>query len=71
MSNTRELGLNELEKVSGGGWDPGGTNYGAAWAAAQAATQTAPTPAEWKAIGEQISANYIANHSPHLGQPLK
>jgi hypothetical protein len=50
-----------------GAWDPGGQEYGARWAAARAA----PTPAEWKAIGEQLSATYIANHSPHLGQPRK
>ncbi len=62
MSNTRELGLHELEEVSGAGvWD----EYGAARAA------HAPTQAEWTAIGKQLSAIYIADHPPHLGQPLK
>jgi hypothetical protein len=31
----------------------------------------APTPAEWRAIGEMLSANYISSHSPSLGSPLK
>jgi hypothetical protein len=61
-----ELTDEELNTVTGA-WDPGGQEYGARWAAARAA----PTPAEWKAIGEQLSAIYIANHSPHLGRPLK
>jgi hypothetical protein len=61
-----ELTNEELSTVAGA-WDPGGQEYGAHWAAARAA----PTPAEWKAIGEQLSAIYIANHSPHLGRPLK
>ena len=61
-----ELSNEELAIVTGA-WDPGGQEYGARWAAAR----SAPTPAEWKAIGEQLSAIYIANHSPHLGRPLK
>jgi hypothetical protein len=61
-----ELTDEELNTVTGA-WDRGGQEYGARWAAARAA----PTPAEWKAIGEQLSAIYIANHSPHLGRPLK
>ena len=62
-----ELTDEELNTVTGA-WDPGGQEYGAHWAAARRA---AHTPAEWKAIGEQLSAIYIANHSPHLGRPLK
>jgi hypothetical protein len=61
-----ELTNEELETVTGA-WDRGGQEYGARWAAARAA----PTAAEWRAIGEQLSAIYIANHPPHLGQPLK
>ena len=56
----------ELNTVTGA-WDPGGKEYLARWAAAR---QTAPTAAEWRAIGEQLSAIYTANHSPHLGRPL-
>jgi hypothetical protein len=61
-----ELSNEELNTVTGA-WDPGGQQYGARWSAARAA----PTPAEWKAIGEQLSAIYIANHPAHLGRPLK
>lgn len=61
-----ELTDEELNTVTGA-WDPGGKEYGARWTAAR---QAAPTPAEWRAIGEQLSAIYAANHSPRLGRPL-
>ena len=60
-----ELTHEELDAVTGT-WDSGGQEYGAGWVAARH-----PVPPDWKGIGEQISATYISNHSPHLGSPLK
>ena len=57
-----ELNDEELSTVIGAAW---GQDY--SWSPARAA----PTEAEWRAIEEQLSAIYSANHSPHLGRPLK
>ena len=57
-----ELGIEVLETVIGASWE---NHYAERWAAAH------HKPVDWKAIGEQLSATYIASHSTHLGRPLK
>ena len=63
--SSAELNDTELDRVVGGdqwstagGWTPWGLNA------------AAPTPDQWRAWGQQLAADYQANHSTHLGQPL-
>ena len=65
----REINLSdrELDTVTGSGSDPREQPDYQHWREGQ----HAPTPAEWRAIGEMISAIYNSGHSPHLGSPLK
>jgi hypothetical protein len=67
-SSGDELGDSELNLVVGADWG-GASRYGEAWARHEASA--APTLDQWKAWGQQLAAAYQANHSTHLGSPLK
>ena len=63
-----QLGDAELDFVVGADW---GTvsRYAEAWSRHK--TSAPPTADQWKAWGQQLAAAYQANHSTHLGSPLK
>jgi hypothetical protein len=67
-SSGAELGDAELDLVVGADWG-GVSRYAEAWALHE--SSAAPTPDQWSAWGQQLAAAYQANHSTHLGSPLK
>jgi hypothetical protein len=61
-----ELSDTELDLIAGGAeWD--GATRGAGWYPWRSPP---PTPEQWRAWGQQLAAQYQANHPTHLGSPL-